>query len=120
MPLVRYIGQPNLLADVSAVAAAKEAIAAGLLQRGQVWDANAMRRTAIPFVNVRILGPADGFSQLYVWGKDPESFVQDMTEPDFKRLQALKSAREWVEMDGSLEDARATLRAEYLAGRWRG
>jgi hypothetical protein len=105
MPFVRWVGQKQPL-DVAPEQVAA-LIATGQLTKEQYWRHVRTLTRAIPGRTARVLGPSEGMSQFYRWGPHPQSFVQIVTDADWRRIQSLKEAKQFVLVDG-IEPERTT------------
>lgn len=94
MPFVRWIGQQDpMQVNPEKVRAL---IAAGKLTKEDVWAHNAAITRAVPWRTARVLGPGEGLSKSCMWGPEPQSFVQLVTDADWRRIQALPEAKQFV------------------------
>ena len=94
MPFVRWIGQPDPM-DANPEGT-REAVGKGLITKEQVWEFNRTRQTAFEGTNVRLLGPDEGMSRWYQWGKEPGSYLIFVDDRDWKRIQSLAEAAQFV------------------------
>jgi hypothetical protein len=93
MPFVRWVGDLDP-ADVNPLRT-RELIAAGKLTAADVFAFNAKRKLVIEGSSVKILGPNEGMSRWYQWGRDKGSYTLFVTEGDWKRIQALNEGRQF-------------------------
>jgi hypothetical protein len=98
MPYVRWIGQKQPL-DVDAPKV-RQMIAAGQVTKEDYWAHIAKLTRAIPHRTARLLGQNEGLSKSYLWGPEPQAFVQLVTDADWRRIQSLKEAKQFVLVDG--------------------
>ena len=94
MPFVRLIGQPDpMKANPDGT---REAVRAGLITKEQVWEFNRTRAWVLEGTTIRLLGPPEGMSRWYQWGKEPGSYVIFVEDRDWKRIQELDEAAHFV------------------------
>lgn len=98
MPYVRWIGQKQPL-DV-APEQVHRMIAAGRITKEDYWAHIAKLTRAIPHRTARVLGVSEGLSKSYLWGPEPQAFVQLVTDADWRRIQNLQEAKQFVLADG--------------------
>ena len=107
MPRVRFVGMKSLAemdqAKIHAALASGETTDAKLMAYearvgggrrpdGGHWPVQLAR----PGLTARVLGPGEGLSRFYQWGPDPQSFVQDLTDADWRAVQRLPEAGQFV------------------------
>lgn len=94
MPFVRWIGEPDPVdANPDGV---RDAIKSGLVTKEQIWAFNQNRTMVLEGVSIRLLGPAEGMSRHYQWGKAFGSYVVFVTDRDWKRIQSLQEADQFI------------------------
>lgn len=98
MPYVGWIGEPDPYEQNPE--RIRALIKAGTLTREQVWAFNRDRAIALPWGSARILGPEEGLSKFYQWGPEPQSFTQLVADADWRRIQSLAEAKQFVLVDG--------------------
>lgn len=104
MPYVCWIGQQEPAeANPDAV---KALIKAGKLTREEYFAYLASHpiQRAIPGRTARELGIHEGLSKFYRWGPEPDAFTQLVTDADWRRIQGLAEAKQFVLVTGQAVD----------------